>query len=157
MPLRTASGTSRVPGREHWWSSVVNDSGWIVMVGGVAGFTVQSVVFCCKCGVQRINLNSRGHHSWAIPHPVESLSLAPTQGQTALLRRLLSPPADAAATIAVCKQLHRLDPAALAHRISASLRRRLFCFLSLGGPDAAVGLLLIRAPALLERVRQLPS
>lgn len=30
---------------ENWWSGAVNDSGWIAMVGGVAGFTVQSVVF----------------------------------------------------------------------------------------------------------------
>lgn len=80
----------------------------------------------------------------------------------ALLMRLLSPSAGAALavtvnTLGVCKQLHRLGPAALAHRISACLQRRLFCFLSLGGFHAAVGVLLIRAPALLERVRLLPQ
>lgn len=48
---RVSSGGQSSGGRAS-----LNDSGWIAMVGGAAGFAVQSVVFCCMCGVQRINL-----------------------------------------------------------------------------------------------------
>lgn len=145
---------------EHWWSSAVNDSGWIAMVGGACWIcsAVRCVsAACVESSAQTLFLGRHHHH-----HPF--LGAESVTAGAAGCCLLLSPPAAGAAVNTkranVCKTVASPGPS-LRWRIGSPrcLHRDCFCFLSLGALffNAAVDGLMIRARALLERVRQLPS